>query len=74
MLINQNLNMLLNFNNDDGVQGGNMTRMNNYHSLNNAIGPSTNELNMLLFNTPCKIFYAVNNSEWSDGIDLNLMN
>ena len=29
---------------------------------------------MMLFNSPCKFHYAVNNSEWSDGVDLNLMN
>jgi len=29
---------------------------------------------MMLFNSPCKFHYSVNDSEWSEGIDLNLMN
>ena len=32
------------------------------------------ELSMMLFNSPCKFHYSVNGSEWSDGVDLNLMN
>ena len=32
------------------------------------------ELGMMLFNSPCKFHYSVNDSEWSEGIDLNLMN
>ena len=27
----------------------------------------------IFFNSPCKIFYALNNSEFSEGVDINLM-
>ena len=27
----------------------------------------------IFFNSPCKIFYALNNSEFSEGVDVNLM-
>ena len=31
------------------------------------------ELSMQLYNSPCKMHYSVNDSDWSEGIDLNLM-
>ena len=55
----QNLNMLMN--------------ISHAHDLN-SFGVATNELGMMLFNSPCKLHYSVNDSEWSEGIDLNLMN
>ena len=29
---------------------------------------------MMLFNSPCKLHYSINDSDWSDGVDLDLMN
>ena len=66
--------MFLNFNNDDGGLMGGLGRIGNLGGFNGGLAPPTGDLSMLFFNSPCKFYYAVNNSEWSDGIDLNLMN
>jgi len=77
---NQNLNMFSNFGNDDGGIIGGIGGMGGLGGLNAGFGSSgglaaaAGELGMLFFNSPCKIFYSVNDSEWSDGVDINLMN
>ena len=77
---NQNLNMFSNFGNDDGGIIGGIGGMGGLGGLNAGFGSNgglaaaAGELGMLFFNSPCKIFYSVNDSEWSDGVDINLMN
>ena len=59
-----NLNLFLNLNqeNQNNNFGGGM------------FGGNHSDLSQLLFNSPCKFFYSVDNSDWSEGIDINLMN
>lgn len=71
-LHHHNLNLFLNLNNagGNGAGGDNAypSRLNNFSGL-------ASELSMMLFSQSpslCKIHYAVNDSEWSEGIDLNL--
>ena len=63
----QNLNLIMNLNNSDLYRGDAGF---GFGSIGNIGG----ELGMMLFNSPCKMHYAVDDSDWSEGIDLNLMN
>jgi len=73
-LHHHNLNLFLNLNNASGNAGG---ADNAYPSRLNNFSGLASELSMMLFQQSpslCKIHYAVNDSEWSEGIDLNLTN
>ena len=50
-------------NNRENTFGGGMFNQNNQ-----------TDLSQLFFNSPCKFYYSVDDSEWSEGIDINLMN
>ena len=59
-----NLNLFLNLNSEN--------QNNNFGG--GAFGGNNSDLSQLFFKSPCKFFYSVDNSEWSKGIDINLMN
>ena len=66
-------------NDDGGIIGGiggmgGLGGLNAGFGSNGGLAAAAGELGMLFFNSPCKIFYSVNDSEWSDGVDINLMN
>ena len=70
----QNLNLIMNLNhgnelNREGANPGGLG-----FGFGSIGGIGGGELGMMLFNSPCKFHYSVNDSEWSEGIDLNLMN
>lgn len=59
------------FRQNGGQGGGTQSDYNHFANLN-MIFNSNNEL--VFFNSPCKFHFAINNSEFHEGADLNLMN
>jgi len=63
-IFNRNLQNQINSNEEHGI------RFRSRDNLSLFLG-SENE--PIFFSSPCKLYYAINNSEMSDGVDINLM-
>jgi len=63
----------MNLNNSDLYRGEQNNLGFGFGSIGN-LGGIGGELGMMLFNSPCKMHYSVDGGEWSEGMDLNLMN
>lgn len=70
----QNLNLIMNLNHTSELNREGSNPGGPGFGLGSIGGISGSELGMMLFNSPCKFHYSVNDSEWSEGVDLNLMN
>jgi hypothetical protein len=67
----QNLSLIMNMNHQDGHGQQQQNLGFGFGHIGNTGG---GELSMMLFNSPCKLHYSVNQSDWSEGVDLDLMN
>jgi hypothetical protein len=63
--------MFLNLNNE--VNNVSFGGLGGYGGLGAATGLA-GELSSMFFTSPCKFYYAVNDSDWSEGVDIDLIN